>query len=103
MSCTKARAALEQNNLSLAREQNARKERIDDEAAWHIAAKVQEVCVAKGKRVVRFVPGPDTRTEILAAVMGPSGNLRAPALLAGNRLWVGYSDALYEALFADLG
>ena len=54
--------------------------------------------VAKGKKVLSFPPDKAAREEILAAVMGPSGNLRAPALLAAGALWVGYNEDLYAEL-----
>lgn len=59
----------------------------------------KRVIVSKGKRVLRFAPGGKAPDEIVDAVLGPTGNLRAPALVVGDTLLVGwnaeaYSDAL---------
>ncbi len=58
--------------------------------------------VARGRKVLEFQPGAAGREAVLAAVMGPSGNLRAPALLAADTLWVGYNEELYAALVEAL-
>jgi len=84
--------------MRITQEQNARKERLDERAAWALATQADEVRVAKGKKVLRFESSPENKAGILAAVMGPTGNLRAPALLAGGILWVGYNAELYEEL-----
>jgi hypothetical protein len=59
------------------------------------------VWVAKGKKLVHFdmrgnPPGDD---DLLAAIMGPSGNLRAPAIRQGRQLFVGFSEDAYARHF----
>jgi hypothetical protein len=55
----------------------------------------------KGKKVVRV----DLRRErppddvLLALLLGPSGNLRAPALRIGRTFVVGFDEGTYAALF----
>ncbi len=56
--------------------------------------------VARGKKVVTFKmadkPGDD---ELAAAMLGPTGNLRAPTIRAGKTVLVGFSEEVYaEAL-----
>ena len=41
---------------------------------------------------------PDEET-LLKHLLGPTGNLRAPALRKGKTLVVGYNDAVYADLF----
>jgi hypothetical protein len=57
-----------------------------------MARAAAEVYVAKGKKVVHFDmkrdrPGDD---ELLTLLLGPSGNLRAPAIRAGKLLLIGF-------------
>ncbi len=44
---------------------------------------------------------PSPRKELLAALLGPTGNLRAPAMVCGDTLIVGFSDDAAKA--AGLG
>jgi len=61
---------------------------------------VDEIYAAKGKQVVhvdlrRNRPG---RAELLALLLGPTGNLRAPTLRKGRTLIVGFDEATYARL-----
>ena len=40
-----------------------------------------------------------TRDELKKLVLGPTGNLRAPALRKGKTLMVGFHEETYEKLF----
>jgi hypothetical protein len=55
--------------------------------------------VAQRGKVQRFEPGADgTGIEgLTAAVLGPSGNLRAPALRVGSTWLVGFDEAAWAA------
>lgn len=59
-----------------------------------------EVVVVKGKKVLAFVPGGPhfDRAAFEKAVIGPSGNLRAPTLRVGNTFYVGFLDEAWAAL-----
>ena len=70
-----------------------------DEEAWSLLAGVKEIVVAKGKTYVRLDPYQNSKEDILKQTLGRSGTLRAPALLLGDRLLVGYSDGLYTQFF----
>lgn len=60
-------------------------------------AGADEVVAVKGKKCVTFRPqaADCDREALAAAVIGPSGNLRAPALRCGRRWVVGFDPALY--------
>ena len=75
---------------------DARKEALAAEEAWDLLAGVREILIAKGKNYQAFDPQKDGREAILAQALGRTGNLRAPALLIGDRLLVGFSDGLYS-------
>ena len=69
----------------------------DDLPQWFRGRK--RVLVARGKRcqehTLRGI-GPDDRA---ALVLGPSGKLRAPTLLVGELMIVGYNEDAYRAVF----
>jgi hypothetical protein len=77
---------------------DARKEALAGEEAWKVLAGVREILIAKGKNFQVFDPSKDSKEAILAQALGRTGNLRAPALLIGDRLLVGFSDSLYDQI-----
>jgi len=89
---------LQRNTLMPERVVDARKEALAAEEAWTVLAGVREILVAKGKHFQVFDPSKDSKEAILAQALGRTGNLRAPALLIGDRLLVGFSDSLYAQI-----
>jgi hypothetical protein len=67
-----------------------------DAAALVKSAK--KVIVAKGKKVRSF-PGGKASKEIVDALLGPTGNLRAPTLRVGKTLLVGFDESSYSDVF----
>jgi hypothetical protein len=61
-----------------------------------LAAKARTVIVAKGKKVTEFKVKGDPADEVVDAMLGPTGNLRAPTLRAGSTLLVGYNEDAYS-------
>ena len=61
-----------------------------------LAGKASKVIVAKGKKVSEFTIKGPPRDEVVDAMLGPTGNLRAPTLRAGRTLLVGFDQAQYE-------
>ena len=53
----------------------------------------------KGKKTNLWNPSTDEKEEILKDVIGPSGNLRAPAWRIGTEFIVGFNPELYEEMF----
>jgi len=51
--------------------------------------------VAKGKKVLHFKMKQAAMEEVLAVVLGPTGNLRAPTFRSGKTLVVGFDEATY--------
>lgn len=66
------------------------------ERAAELVEDAARVIVSKGKRVRRFDPATDPPEEIVAAMLGPTGNLRAPTVVAGQTVLVGFSDDVYR-------
>ena len=77
---------------------DARKERLGADAALKLTQDVSEIIAAKGKKVVRFHLAKDkpSRDDLLAVLLGPSGNLRAPTLRKGKKLLVGFDAGAYS-------
>ena len=68
-----------------------------DAAAMAKAA--SRVIVAKGKKVSEFKPGGKAAPAIVTAMLGPTGNLRAPCLKVGKTVVVGFNQEAYAAVF----
>jgi hypothetical protein len=60
----------------------------------------KRVIVAKGKKVKSF-PGGKATKEIVDALLGPTGNLRAPTLRVGKTLLVGFDEDSYSDVLGD--
>jgi hypothetical protein len=55
------------------------------------------VIIARGKKVQVFdMSAPPDDDTLAAAMLGPTGNLRAPTLRHGNTLLVGFGEPAYE-------
>jgi len=80
---------------------NAKQRRLGERDALALLAGMDQLWSMKGKRVVHV----DLRTErpargdLLALVLGPTGNLRAPTIRKGRTLIVGFDEATFRGLF----
>ena len=68
------------------------------EDARALAAAATTVIVAKGKQVQTFKPGGKPTAEVIEAMLGPTGNLRAPTIVTGKTVVVGYSEDCYSSV-----
>ncbi len=55
------------------------------------------VIVSKGKKVDEFKITGKAPEVVLDAMLGPTGNLRAPTLRVGRKVVVGFNDEVYAA------
>jgi arsenate reductase-like glutaredoxin family protein len=80
---------------------DARKTRLKENEALELVAGVDELYASKGTRVVHLDLKRDapSRAELLALLLGPTGNLRAPTLQKGRTLVVGFDPATYATVF----
>lgn len=67
--------------------------------AFALLKEVDEIYASKGKRVVHvdLRKGRPDRAVLAGLLLGPTGNLRAPALRVGRLLLVGFDEATYTA------
>jgi hypothetical protein len=77
---------------------DARKEPLGRAEAVALARKADRVVAAKGKKVVTFdmKRDPPDDDALAEALLGPTGNLRAPALRVGRTLLVGFGEEAYR-------
>lgn len=54
--------------------------------------------VAKGKKVTEFKGGKKD-SEAITAMLGSTGNLRAPAIVVGKKLLIGFNEDAYSEVF----
>ena len=79
---------------------NAGKNKLGGAEALRLARAATKVVAAKGKTIIEFdmkASPPDDAT-LLAAILGPTGNLRAPAFRKGKTLVVGFNEETYSRL-----
>ena len=101
MGCKKAQGFLETNAAGPAAEVvDATKQRFGRDDALKLAKSADKVVAGKGKKVVVFdMKTPPDDDTLAAALLGPSGNLKAPTLRVGRTLLVGFSEAAYRQVF----
>lgn|SRR5262245_23621047 len=103
MSCVKAQGYLENKGAKAETVSDAKKERKGRAEALALAKSVARIVVAKGKKIVTFdlkKDRPDDDT-LAAHLLGPTGNLRAPAARRGKTLYVGFHEDIYRDLTRD--
>jgi len=100
MTCAKAQGFLAQHTIAVTDQTDAKKATIKGDAALEVLRGVDEVYVVKGKRVVHLDLRREKppRAELLALLLGPTGNLRAPTLRKKRTLIVGFDEATYSRL-----
>ncbi len=87
--------------MTVAEEVNAKRQRLGERDALALLEGADALWSMKGKRIVHvdLVRDPPPRRELLALVLGPTGNLRAPTLRTGRTLIVGFDEATFRRLF----
>ena len=62
---------------------------------------MRKLVVAKGKKVTEYdlAKEPLEGEDLDAALLGPSGNLRAPTIQTGKTMLVGFNEEAYDRVF----
>jgi arsenate reductase-like glutaredoxin family protein len=99
MTCKKAGGFLAANVCSVVDTTDSNKQKIGPAEALKLLSGVKHlICIMRGKHVFRYdliKERPDDAT-LLAHMMGPTGNLRAPTVRIGSTLVVGYNEDTYR-------
>lgn len=100
--CAKAQGYLERRGVQAGEEIDAGKARLGREAALALAGQVTRIIAAKGGKVLVFdmKKRPPAEAELLGALLGPTGNLRAPVIRRGSTLLVGFQEKAYDEVLA---
>ncbi len=98
MTCQNAQGFLGPAGVAVAETVDANKTRLGPAEALALLDGVTTLVAAKGKKLEVFDLAKDrpADAELLARLMGPTGNLRAPTARIGRALVVGYSEAAYR-------
>lgn len=98
MTCRKAQGFLGRTSVAVVEIVNAAKVRYGEDQALALLNGIETLVATKGKKVETFDlkrARPDDGT-LLARMMGPTGNLRAPTLRVGTTLVVGFNEEVYD-------
>ena len=74
--------------------------KLQGEDAKNLLTGMTKVIAMKGKKVVTFNPKTDDADECAAALLGPTGNLRAPTIRTGKTLLVGFNEEQFAKVFS---
>jgi len=69
--------------------------KLGEKRARELILGAAKVSVAKGKKLEVFDGGKPTE-ELMEKMLGATGNLRAPTIVAGDQLLVGFNEATYR-------
>lgn len=80
---------------------NASKERYGQAELARLFAGATKLSVAKGKKIQTFdlAKEPLNPQQLAQLVLGPTGNLRAPAIRIGDTWTIGFHPELFEQRF----
>jgi arsenate reductase-like glutaredoxin family protein len=99
MTCHKAQGFLAETDAAVKSETLANKEKWNRDQALALARQARRIVAMKGKNLVTLVNDPKKPLDdatLLAHLLGPTGNLRAPTLRVGKTLLVGFHPDVYR-------
>ncbi len=100
VTCKKARAYLEKSGVSVRSIAEATKIKYPPAEAIKLVKGIATIIAMRGAKSVRIGLGTDRPDDsiLLAHLMGPTGNLRAPTLILKNVMLVGFNEAIYDEI-----
>ena len=87
--------------MKVTEEIDARKVRYGDAEALGLLDGKSSLLVAQGKKVTKVDLRKDCPDDsvLTGMMLGPTGNLRAPTLIVGKKVLVGFNEDLYADVF----
>ena len=79
-----------------AKETTSASQKLGRKDAAELAKAASKVIVAKGKKVDEFKTAGKAPKAAVDAMLGPTGNLRAPTLQVGRTVLVGFNEEIYS-------
>ena len=91
-----------QHKVEIAEQLIANRTKLGRDDALRLAREATTIIVAKGKKTRTFnlAKEPPDEEELLKAMLGPTGNLRAPTVKRGKILVVGFNEDAYRTLLS---
>lgn len=89
---------MEASSISIKEEMPASKKLQASDAKAMLKA-ASKLLVAKGKKRSDFDVSKSVSADAVAAMLGPTGNLRAPTIRVGKQIIVGYNEELFDEVF----
>ena len=79
------------------------KQKIQWESAEEILKEIKQIYSARGKKVshLKIDAIKKQKTEIEKLILGPKGNIRAPSIIRGETLVVGFHEDTYNLIFKN--
>jgi len=72
--------------------------KLGEDTARELIAAADAIHIAKGKKLDAFTAA-DAADDFVAKMLGSTGNLRAPTIVVGKTLVVGFNEDLYDDVF----
>ena len=85
------------NDISI-KEQIPASKKLGQTDARYLLSSASKLYVAKGKKLSEFAGGAKTDDDAVAAMLGPTGNLRAPTIVRGKTVIVGFNEDMFAKL-----
>ncbi len=89
---------MEANNIKVL-ERSPASQKLQETDARTLLKSANKLIIAKGKKITEFKLGSRIPKEAVQAMLGPTGNLRAPTLRVGKYLVVGFNEEAYGSVF----
>ena len=96
--CKKMDAFLEEHSVEAKETVSANKEKLGSDDAMELAKTVSTIKAARGKSVVEFKTKNADEELLKKHLVGPTGNLRSPAIRKGKTLYVGFNADAFESM-----
>jgi arsenate reductase-like glutaredoxin family protein len=82
------------------KEESSASKKLGAEKALELAKSASRIIVMKGKKISDFdmKKDPPKDKELLAAMLGTTGNLRAPTIVRGKTVLVGFNQEVFDEL-----
>lgn len=102
MTCARTQEFLAKNEIETGQLTDAKKQKKGPDDALALAAGADTLYATKGKKVIHLdlKKAKPPKEELLALMIGPSGNLRAPTIVKGKTLLVGFDEQTFAELFS---
>ena len=96
--CSKSDGFLSSHNLQVKKIVDCKKEVMQQEEALSLLSGIDKIYATKGVKVVELnlKASKPTESQVAELLIGPSGKLRAPTIISGKTMLVGFNETMYR-------